>query len=81
MSLESVAGSLTGVYVGCMTNDYEILSTDDIYDQPHMAAAGSSEAMTANRVSWFFGEPLQQSLPLGNRCANVVKTFGDQVSH
>ncbi|KAK6221501.1 Type I Iterative PKS [Pestalotiopsis sp. IQ-011] len=54
MAIETLKGSKTGVYVGCMTNDYEILSTEDIYSQPHMANAGVSEAMIANRVSWFF---------------------------
>lgn len=52
--MERVAGSRTGVYVGCMTSDYEDMSTHDIYDLAHNAAAGVSEAMTANRVSWFF---------------------------
>ena len=54
MPIESVSGSKTGVYVGCMTSDYEDLSTHSIYELPHMAAAGISDAMTANRVSWFF---------------------------
>lgn len=35
--MESLAGSMTGVYVGSMTNDYELLSTRDIFDQPHVA--------------------------------------------
>lgn len=38
-----------------MTNDYEMISLHDIYDIPHPAASGLSEAMTANRVSWFYG--------------------------
>ena len=45
----------TGVYVGCMTNDYEMLSTRDQYDLAYIAVSGISEAMTANRISWFFG--------------------------
>lgn len=62
---------MTGVYVGCMTNDFEILSTPDIYDQPHMTAAGSSEAMTANRVSWFF-DFRGPSLTLDTACSSSL---------
>lgn len=45
----------TGCFVGCMTNDYELLSTRDLEDIAHVAASGSSQAMTANRLSWYFG--------------------------
>jgi acyl transferase domain-containing protein len=47
--------SNTGCYVGCMNNDYEMISLHDVYDIGQAAAMGVSEAMTANRVSWFFG--------------------------
>ncbi|KAI8934469.1 hypothetical protein NX059_009197 [Plenodomus lindquistii] len=53
--LDDLMNSRTGCYVGCMTNDYEMITLHDIYDSPHPAASGLSEAMTANRVSWFYG--------------------------
>nr|ALQ32965.1 putative polyketide synthase [Fusarium scirpi] len=53
--VEDLMNSRTGCYVGCMTNDYEMISLHDIYNIGHPAATGLSEAMTANRVSWFFG--------------------------
>ncbi|KAI2628548.1 lovastatin nonaketide synthase [Hypoxylon sp. NC1633] len=71
MPIEAVAGSPTGCYVGSMTSDYEVLSTHDIYDLPHMAAAGSSEAMTANRVSWFF-DLRGPSLTLDTACSSSL---------
>ncbi|EGX95949.1 Beta-ketoacyl synthase [Cordyceps militaris CM01] len=71
MPLEKIAGSKTGVYVGSMTSDYEDLSTREIYDEPHMAAAGSSEAMTANRVSWFF-DLRGPSLTLDTACSSSL---------
>lgn len=37
-----------------MTNDYELLSTRDIYDMPHNSATGNGRTMLANRLSWFF---------------------------
>lgn len=52
--IESLTGSNTGVYSGSMTNDYELLSTRDIYDMPHNSATGNGRTMLANRLSWFF---------------------------
>ncbi|GLA40798.1 type I Iterative Polyketide synthase (PKS) [Aspergillus niger] len=52
--MESLPGSSTGVYSGCMTNDYELLSTRDIMDMPHNSATGNGRTMLANRISWFF---------------------------
>ncbi|GAW15899.1 hypothetical protein ANO14919_053210 [Xylariales sp. No.14919] len=71
LSLEGVAGTKTGVYVGSMTSDYELLSTRDMLDAPYMAAAGSSEAMTANRVSWFF-DLRGPSLTLDTACSSSL---------
>lgn len=53
--VEKLYNSQTGCYVGCMNNDYEMLSLHDYYDISHTAASATSEAMTANRVSWFYG--------------------------
>ncbi|KAI6502246.1 Type I Iterative PKS [Pyricularia oryzae] len=53
--VESLLDSQTGCYVGNMTNDYEMLSTRDPLDIGPVAASATSEAMTANRISWFYG--------------------------
>ncbi|CAG8126489.1 unnamed protein product [Penicillium olsonii] len=52
--IDSLPGSNTAVYSGSMTNDYELLSTRDIYDMPHNSATGNGRTMLANRLSWFF---------------------------
>ncbi|KAF9893167.1 hypothetical protein FE257_012580 [Aspergillus nanangensis] len=52
--METLLGSSTAVYSGCMTNDYELLSTRDLLDMPHNSATGNGRAMLANRLSWFF---------------------------
>lgn len=52
--IDSLPGSDTAVYSGSMTNDYELLSTRDIYDMPHNSATGNGRTMLANRLSWFF---------------------------
>lgn len=66
-----LTNSQTGVYVGCMTSDYEQLSTHDIFDVGDVAASGMSEAMTANRVSWFFGLR-GPSLTLDTACSSSL---------
>ncbi|KAI5461002.1 PKSN polyketide synthase for alternapyrone biosynthesis [Mariannaea sp. PMI_226] len=69
--VEDLMNSRTGCYVGCMTNDYEMISLHDIYDIGHPAATGLSEAMTANRVSWFFGLK-GPSLTLDTACSSSL---------
>ncbi|KAL3442886.1 hypothetical protein BJX65DRAFT_312346 [Aspergillus insuetus] len=69
--MEDLMNTRTGCYVGCMTNDYEMISLHDIYDIGHPAATGLSEAMTANRVSWFFGLK-GPSLTLDTACSSSL---------
>ncbi|KAL0933411.1 pksn polyketide synthase for alternapyrone biosynthesis [Colletotrichum truncatum] len=69
--VDTLMNSQTGVYVGCMTSDYEQLSTHDIYDVGDVAASGMSEAMIANRVSWFFGLK-GPSLTLDTACSSSL---------
>ncbi|KAF2690580.1 ketoacyl-synt-domain-containing protein [Lentithecium fluviatile CBS 122367] len=69
--VENLMDSQTGCYVGCMTNDYEMVSLHDIYDIGHAAASATSEAMTANRVSWFFGLR-GPSLTLDTACSSSL---------
>ncbi|KAK0375860.1 PKSN polyketide synthase for alternapyrone biosynthesis protein [Colletotrichum limetticola] len=71
ITLGDLTNSQTGVYVGCMTSDYEQLSTHDILDVGDVAASGMSEAMTANRVSWFFGLR-GPSLTLDTACSSSL---------
>ncbi|RYO87212.1 hypothetical protein DL762_004340 [Monosporascus cannonballus] len=69
--MESLANSQTGCYVGCMTNDYELLSAHDTQELGYSAATGLSEAMIANRVSWFFGLR-GPSLTLDTACSSSL---------
>ncbi|KAJ5014431.1 Reducing polyketide synthase FUB1 [Colletotrichum sp. SAR 10_99] len=69
--VDTLMNSQTGCYVGCMTNDYEQLSTHEIYDVGDVAASGMSEAMTANRVSWYFGLR-GPSLTLDTACSSSL---------
>ncbi|ATY65339.1 Beta-ketoacyl synthase [Cordyceps militaris] len=71
IQMENLVNSDTACYVGCMTNDYEILSTHDMQDMGYSAATGISKAMTANRVSWFFGLR-GPSLTLDTACSSSL---------
>ncbi|KAI3541422.1 PKSN polyketide synthase for alternapyrone biosynthesis protein [Colletotrichum filicis] len=72
--MEKLAGSDTSVYVGVMTNDYEMVSQTDIYNLPHNAASGTSRAMLANRISWFF-DLHGASLALDTACSSSLYAF------
>jgi len=71
ISIDQLLNSDTGCYVGCMNNDYEMLSAGDLQDGGYAAASTLSEAMIANRVSWFFGLR-GPSLTLDTACSSSL---------
>ncbi|PNY20709.1 Polyketide synthase [Tolypocladium capitatum] len=72
--MDKLAGSDTSVYIGVMTNDYELISQSDIYDLPQNAASGTSRAMLANRISWFF-DLHGPSLAMDTACSSSLYAF------
>ncbi|KAF6805807.1 hybrid pks-nrps protein [Colletotrichum sojae] len=52
--LDSLRGSRTSVFVGVMTGDYEAIQYRDTEDLSHYTASGTSRAILANRISYFF---------------------------
>ncbi|KAK1975195.1 beta-ketoacyl synthase domain-containing protein [Colletotrichum cereale] len=52
--LDTVAGSQTGVYVGCFTSDYNDHIAKDLDIPNKYSALGTVASMLSNRVSWFF---------------------------
>lgn len=54
MPMETVAGSLTGVFAGAFGIDYLIQLCRDVENPPPYAALGLGISMLANRLSWFF---------------------------
>ncbi|KAH7304047.1 putative polyketide synthase [Stachybotrys elegans] len=52
--METAAGSATGVFTGCFSNDYLIQLHRDAECLPTYAATGTGLSMLANRLSWFF---------------------------
>lgn len=54
MSMESMAGSQTGVYVGLMCGDYSEHIQRDIDSLPTYMATGTARSIISNRISYFF---------------------------
>ncbi|KAL4985523.1 hypothetical protein BDW68DRAFT_179645 [Aspergillus falconensis] len=54
LTIESLRGSDTAVYVGLMNCDYGDLLQDDIDCIPAYAGTGVSRSIHSNRISWFF---------------------------
>ncbi|XDG05071.1 hypothetical protein ABKA04_004686 [Annulohypoxylon sp. FPYF3050] len=54
LSLESVSGSRTGVYVGQWSTDYHEIQTRDIDSAPLYLVTGTGPAISSNRISYTF---------------------------
>ena len=52
--MESLRGSNTGVYTGCMNDDHKTILARDIDMTPQYSALGVTQSMLANRISWMF---------------------------
>ncbi|KAI0540917.1 polyketide synthase PksD [Xylaria digitata] len=69
--VESVAGSQTGVFAGCMESDYLRQISRDPDEAPPMTATGTSGSILANRLSWYFD--LQgPSVQLNTACSSSM---------
>lgn len=53
-AMSDLRGSSTGVFIGQMTDDYYDILNKDVQCAPQYTATGSSRAIIANRVSYFF---------------------------
>ncbi|KAH7324402.1 polyketide synthase PksF [Stachybotrys elegans] len=54
LSLESLRGSDTSVYVGVMCYDYEALQLRDLQETPTYMATGTGHSILSNRLSYIF---------------------------
>lgn len=54
ISMDSIRGSNTAVYVGSFMRDYEIMLSKDSELPARYRMSGTSVAMLANRISWFY---------------------------
>ncbi|OAA39750.1 Beta-ketoacyl synthase [Metarhizium rileyi] len=54
ISMASVKGTNTGVYVGVMSTDYQSIMQRDYQQIPRYFATGTGRSMLSNRISYFF---------------------------
>ncbi|XP_018556262.1 uncharacterized protein pks1 [Lates calcarifer] len=54
MAMESISGSRTGVYIGLMNRDYEMLRSNSPTTITHYSGTGTAMSMAANRISFTF---------------------------
>ncbi|KAF1967921.1 ketoacyl-synt-domain-containing protein [Bimuria novae-zelandiae CBS 107.79] len=69
--LDTLRGSKTGVYVGTMCDDHKHQILKDVDKIPTYAATGSSSAVLANRISWFF-DLTGPSITLDTACSSSL---------
>jgi len=53
-TLEDISGTRTAVFAGSFTNDYAQMTARDMDTYPKYAVNGTSNAILANRVSFFY---------------------------
>jgi acyl transferase domain-containing protein/NADPH:quinone reductase-like Zn-dependent oxidoreductase len=54
ISMKSVVGSDTGVFIGGFGDEYRAIQSAEVYDQNQYQAVGTGGAMLSNRLSWFY---------------------------
>uniref|UniRef100_A0A3Q1FKQ7 Mycocerosic acid synthase-like polyketide synthase n=1 Tax=Acanthochromis polyacanthus TaxID=80966 RepID=A0A3Q1FKQ7_9TELE len=54
IAMESISGSRTGVYIGLMNRDYEMLSNNNPNTITHYNGTGTAMSVAANRISFTF---------------------------
>jgi acyl transferase domain-containing protein len=69
--MDQIAGSKTSVHNGCFTNDYQSLFSKDPDVPSKYGALGTSPAMLANRISWFF-DLTGPSVNLDSACSSSM---------
>lgn len=71
ISLQQLAGSQTGCYVGCFTHDYDEIAKKDAELLPKYHATGAGQAILSNRLSYFF-DLKGPSLSLDTACSSSL---------
>ncbi|KAF2969557.1 hypothetical protein GQX73_g4018 [Xylaria multiplex] len=69
--LETVAGTPTGVYVGCFSSDYRSMMEKDLDQDLKYAATGNVVSMLSNRISWFY-DLRGPSLTIDTACSSSL---------
>ena len=54
LTLDAIAGSITGVYIGVFSDDYGNMMLADPESLPSHHVTGTGKAILANRISYYF---------------------------
>lgn len=73
-SLEDIAGSATGVYMGQFTSDYKELVYREMEAAPPFCLTGAQSTSLANRISWLF-DLRGPSFTLDTACSSSLVAF------
>ncbi|XP_038163831.1 highly reducing polyketide synthase cm3B-like [Cyprinodon tularosa] len=71
LSMESISGSRTGVYIGLMNRDYEMIRNNNPATISHYNATGTSMSVAANRISFIFNLT-GPSLAIDSACSSSL---------
>ncbi|XP_075936584.1 mycocerosic acid synthase-like polyketide synthase [Anarhichas minor] len=71
VSMESISGSRTGVYIGLMNRDYEILRSNSPTTITHYNGTGTAMSVAANRLSFTFNLT-GPSLAIDSACSSSL---------
>jgi acyl transferase domain-containing protein len=71
LSVESVADTDTGCYVGCFTRDYHEMLIGDVESSPKYAATGTGLSLLSNRLSWYY-DLKGPSMTLDTACSSSL---------
>nr|XP_020459534.1 uncharacterized protein LOC109962294 [Monopterus albus] len=71
MSIESISGSRTGVYIGLMNRDYEMLQSNSPTTITHYNGTGTATSVAANRISFTFNLT-GPSLAIDSACSSSL---------
>ncbi|XP_076014020.1 mycolipanoate synthase [Genypterus blacodes] len=71
IAMESISGSRTGVYIGLMNKDYEMLCNDSPTMITHYNGTGTAMSVAANRISFIFNLT-GPSLAIDSACSSSL---------
>ncbi|XP_065587490.1 phenolphthiocerol/phthiocerol polyketide synthase subunit C-like [Cyrtonyx montezumae] len=69
--VEAISGTKTGVFVGLMNRDFEIIKSKSVSEINHYASTGSAMSIAANRVSFTFNLT-GPSLTIDTACSSFL---------
>ncbi|XP_074841611.1 mycolipanoate synthase-like [Carettochelys insculpta] len=71
VTMENISGTKTGVFVGLMNRDYEVLTSKAVMEINHYDGTGAATSIAANRISYTFNLT-GPSLAIDTACSSFL---------